>query len=93
MSASPKPIPAAQLLEAKRRSSRKRGARLSPRNLTRLTRSLLIDEFIACGDADQVAKKHQLPIRTLDSILFWAALVGRPQLGSAAIPLRREVAA
>lgn len=60
-----------QVVEAQPHKNRKTGARLSPRSLSALTRNLIYEEFLACGDIDQVAKNHRVPVRTVDSILHW----------------------
>lgn len=58
---------------------RNRGARLSPRKLSPLTRQLILDEFVASGDMDEVAKAYGVPVRTVDSVLHWHALRRPPQ--------------
>jgi hypothetical protein len=77
-----------QPIEAK---GRKAGARLSPRSLSQLTRQLIYDEFCACGDIDQVAKNHRVPVRTVDSILHWfhARRGPQPERGGYGAVLRR----
>ena len=54
--------------------TRKSGSRLSPRKLSALTRRLIVEEFCASGDMDEVAKTYRIPVRTVDSILHWASL-------------------
>lgn len=60
-----------QVVQPEGQKVRKSGARLSPRSLSVLTRQLIYEEFLACGDIDQVAKAHRVPVRTVDSILHW----------------------
>ena len=71
------------MIDETRSDIRKRGARISPRSLSALTRQLIVDEFRACGDLDAVAKAYHLPVRTIDSVLHWAAL--RKPAASAAL--------
>lgn len=64
----------AQATEPAPQKTRKHGARLSPRKLSPLTRQLIVDEFCATGDMDEVAKAYRVPVRTVDSILHWFSL-------------------
>lgn len=82
---------AMQPVESQEHKIRKGRARLSPRSLSRLTRNLIYEEFCACGDIDQVAKAHRVPVRTVDSILHWfhAKRSPQPERGGYGQVLRR----
>lgn len=83
--------PGMQVIEGTQPKGRKSGARLAPRSLSQLTRQLIYDEFVACGDIDQVAKNHKVPVRTVDSILHWfhARRGPQPERGGYGQVLRR----
>lgn len=69
-----------QPAETTQRKIRKpRATRVSPRSLTQLERSLIVEAFCATSDMDAVAKAFGVPVRTVDSILHAAALRRGPQ--------------
>jgi hypothetical protein len=81
-----------QLVEPIAPGNRKRGARVSPRQLSQLTRRLIYEEFVACGDIDQVAKSHHLPAPTINSVLHWfhARRGPQPERGAFGGMMRRS---
>lgn len=79
MDTTPQPAPNGQAADSTGHKVRSRGARISPRKLSVLTRQLILDEFVATGDIDEVAKAYRLPVRTIDSVLHWHSLRRQPQ--------------